>query len=147
MIYKTTIAAVILLDQLSKIFVSSNFAIGERIRILPYIYLTYVHNVGAAFGLFVNYRPLFIALGVAVLLLAWYYRNWISSQSKYVRWGVALAVAGTVGNLIDRIRVGAVIDFIDITIFPIFNVADMSIVVGVALLFLEVLVNDRQTDS
>lgn len=71
----------------------------------------------------------------------------ISSQSKYVRWGVALAVAGTVGNLIDRIRVGAVIDFIDITIFPIFNVADMSIVVGVALLFLEVLVNDRQTDS
>ncbi len=106
-----------------------------------------MHNVGAAFGLFANYRPLFIALGVAVLLLAWYYRNWISSQSKYVRWGVALAVAGTVGNLIDRIRVGAVIDFIDITIFPIFNVADMSIVVGVALLFLEVLVNDRQTDS
>ncbi|MFB5066314.1 MAG: signal peptidase II [Candidatus Wallacebacter cryptica] len=147
MLYKIAIAAIIVLDQLSKLLISTNFVIGERIRLLPYVYLTYVENVGAAFGLFANYRWLFIGLGLVVLFLTWYYRKEIKKQNKLFQWGIALAIAGTIGNLIDRIRIGAVIDFIDITIFPIFNIADMSIVAGVALLFLEVLINEWKANS
>lgn len=147
MIYVVTYAAIVALDQLSKYLITANFVEGESTRLLPYLYITHVQNVGAAFGLFANYRWLFILLGFAVLLAAFYFRETIMRQSRFVRWGVTLAIAGASGNLIDRIRLGAVIDFIDLTVFPIFNVADISIVTGVALLFLEVLINDRRTTA
>lgn len=147
LIHMIVCAAIIAVDQLTKYLIAANFVEGESVRLLPYLYLTYVKNVGAAFGLFSNWRWLFILLGFAVLAVAFYFRETIKRQSWYVRWGVTLAIGGAVGNLIDRIRVGAVIDFIDLTVFPIFNVADMSIVAGVALLFLEVLIHDRRTPA
>lgn len=144
MIHVIICAVVVIIDQLSKCLITTNFVEGESVRLLPYLYLTYVKNVGAAFGLFAHWRWLFILLGFAVLFATFYYRELIKRQSKFVRWGVTFALGGAVGNLIDRIRVGVVIDFIDLTVFPIFNFADMSIVAGVALLFLEVLINDRK---
>ncbi len=133
---------IIAVDQLSKFLISSNFNLGDSIRLLPYLYLTYVQNVGAAFGLLANFRWLFIALGFLAIGFVFYFRNLIRNQSTFVRWGITLAMGGTIGNLIDRIRLGAVIDFIDTTIFPIFNIADTAIVIGVALLFWEVLIHE-----
>ena len=138
------ILLIIVVDQLSKFLVSSNFSQGDSVRIFPYLYITYVRNVGAAFGLLANYRWLFVVLGILAVALVWYFRNTIKQQSKFVRWGITLAIGGTIGNLIDRIRIGAVIDFIDTPIFPIFNAADMTIVAGVVLLFWEVLINERK---
>ncbi len=138
------ILLIIVVDQLSKFLISSNFTQGESVRIFPYLYITYVRNVGAAFGLLANYRWLFVVLGILAVALVWYFRNTIKQQSKFVRWGITLAIGGTIGNLIDRIRIGAVIDFIDTPIFPIFNAADMTIVAGVVLLFWEVLINERK---
>lgn len=138
------ILLIIVVDQLSKFLVSSNFTQGDSVRIFPYLYITYVRNVGAAFGLLANYRWLFVVLGILAVALVWYFRNTIKQQSKFVRWGITLAIGGTIGNLIDRIRIGAVIDFIDTPIFPIFNAADMTIVAGVVLLFWEVLINERK---
>lgn len=138
------ILLIIVVDQLSKFLISSNFTQGESVRIFPYLYITYVRNVGAAFGLLANYRWLFVVLGILAVALVWYFRNTIKQQSKFVRWGITLSIGGTIGNLIDRIRIGAVIDFIDTPIFPIFNAADMTIVAGVVLLFWEVLINERK---
>jgi len=82
---------------------------------------------------------------IAVLCLLFILTQWkmIMTRSAFVRWGVLIALAGAIGNLIDRLRWGAVIDFIDIRIF-VFNIADAAIVFGVALLFWEVLIHDRQ---
>jgi len=140
-------ALIVALDQASKLWIMMNFVEGESVQLLPYIYFTYVQNRGAAFGLLTNHQWLFVIIGLIAIFLAWYYRKLIRQQNWLVRWGITLAIAGAVGNLIDRIRLGAVIDFIDLTFFPVFNVADMAIVLGVAFLFVEVLINDRQKST
>lgn len=80
---------------------------------------------------------------VCLLLVVTQWKK-LRAKSAFVRWGVLISFVGAVGNLIDRLRWGAVIDFLDVRIF-VFNVADAAIVVGVALLFWEVLVNDPET--
>ncbi len=83
---------------------------------------------------------------VALVCLSLVLMHWkkLKAKSAFVRWGVVISVVGALGNLLDRLRWGAVIDFLDIRIF-VFNVADVAIVLGVALLFWEVLVHDPQT--
>jgi signal peptidase II len=123
----------------------ANMHDGESIPIIPPIfYLTYVQNRGAAFGLFQG-RVAVLSL-VALVCLSLVLMHWkkLKAKSAFVRWGVVISVVGALGNLLDRLRWGAVIDFLDIRIF-VFNVADVAIVLGVALLFWEVLVHDPQT--
>lgn len=143
------IALVILgLDQVSKFLITTNFVLGESLRLLPYLYFTYVLNPGAAFGFLKGFQWIFILLGFLVVFLVWYYRKYINQQNLVTKLGITFAIAGTIGNLIDRVRVGAVIDFIDLTVFPIFNIADMAIISGVILLFWEVLTDGcRQKKS
>ncbi len=132
--------AVFALDQLSKAFVRAVLVPGERLPVLPPIlYFTYVENPGAAFGLFADHQWLFIGLGTAALAFLIVYRKTLSEQTRCIQLGVALAAGGSLGNLIDRIRWGSVADFVDITIWPIFNIADVCIVLGVALLMREVI--------
>ena len=135
----------VLADQASKAWIRTTLEEGQSLPIIkPYLYFTYVLNSGAAFGLFAQQTWLFIIAGLVALGLVWYYRQQLYHQSPLTRWGVSLALAGALGNLIDRIRIGHVIDFIDITIWPVFNVADMAIVGGVVLLFWEVLLDGRR---
>ena len=108
---------------------------GESIPVLPGIFhITYIENPGAAFGMFANQRMIFIlaALLVIVAVCAAYRR--LMEEGRTVRWGVALLLGGAVGNLIDRVRTGRVIDFLDFRIWPVFNIADVGICIGVALL-------------
>lgn len=127
-------------DRVSKWIVMKSMVEGQSIPLIPPVfYLTYVRNPGAAFGL-LRGRALFLSLcsaaGLFFVLVRWKH---IAQKSALVQWGVALGAAGALGNLVDRLRWGAVIDFIDVPVWPIFNVADVAIVGGVVLLFWEVL--------
>lgn len=137
--------SIIMADQLSKLYINGNFVEGESIPLIKsLLYLTLVRNPGAAFGLLANQKWLLIIVGIGALSVTWIWRHQLSKRSGLVRWGVTLALAGAMGNLIDRIRLGAVIDFIDLTFWPIFNIADIAIVCGIALLFWEVLMDGRK---
>ncbi len=132
---------VVLLDQGSKWLVSKSLAIGEQLVLLPFFNLTHSHNLGASFG-FLNMaggwqRWLFIAIALffSVFILTLLYRlprkqNWTASA-------MALILGGAIGNLLDRIMWGHVIDFFDFHMgnwhFATFNVADSAICVGVAM--------------
>ena len=125
----------ILADQAIKFLVVSLMELGESIPVFAGIFhITYIENPGAAFGLFANQRLVFIMAGILVIAAACLMYRRLMSEKAIIRWGVALLLGGAVGNLIDRLRIGGVIDFLDFRIWPVFNIADIGICVGVALL-------------
>ena len=142
--YLITSCLILAADRLSKYLVMHTMVEGESIPILaPVFYLTYVRNSGAAFGLLKGGAPLLAGLallgGLGCLAV-----EAIMAQGWRVRWGTAAALSGALGNMIDRLVYGSVVDFFDIRIWPIFNVADLAISCGVVLLFWEVLAHDRR---
>lgn len=134
------IAFVFLVDQLSKAVVQMLMYLGESIPVLPPVfYLTYIMNPGAAFGLLAYQTHLFV--GVTVLLVAGVllgYRR-LPPDRPLMRYGLALVVGGALGNLVDRLRFGRVVDFLDFRVWPVFNLADTAIVIGAGLLVWELL--------
>ena len=134
-------AGIILLDQLVKLYVQSTMLPGMSFPIIQDVFhITFVLNPGAAFGILANQQFFFIGIGLLILLAAVYYYPMLKKQDIWIRYGAALLLGGAVGNLIDRIRYGVVVDFFDFRIWPVFNVADIAMVVGVgciiyALLF------------
>lgn len=132
--------AVVLIDQATKAWVSHALTPGETRVLLPgMLQLTYVYNPGAAFGLFPSQQVFLTLVAGAVLVYAWMKRRLISQQSFAMRLGITLGLAGAIGNTIDRVWRGAVLDFVDVLVLPVFNVADTAIVTGVAILFLVIL--------
>ena len=110
---------------------------GESLPLIPHaLHLTYVRNRGAAFGLLQGRQSLFIILALGII--AWLVRElaFRPSASRAVRWGCALVLGGAAGNLLDRLRFGYVVDFIDLRVWPVFNVGDSAITIGVTLLIL-----------
>ena len=125
----------ILADQAIKFLVVSYMKLGASIPVLAGIFhITYIENPGAAFGLFANQRVIFIVAAALVIAAACLMYRRLMSEKVIVRWGVALLLGGAAGNLIDRVRIGCVIDFLDFRIWPVFNIADIGICIGVALL-------------
>ena len=127
--------ALAIADQLLKKLFSGTMQLGESIPVLPGIFhLTYIQNPGAAFGLFENQTLFFIAIAAFLLaFLAFAYKE-LAAQGIWVRFGMSLLAGGAVGNLLDRVRFGAVIDYLDFRIWPIFNLADIGICLGAALI-------------
>ena len=124
-------------DQATKYLITSTFVPGESLPLIPSVlHLTYIQNTGAAFGLFKGQQVLFI--GLSILVIGWVVTELLRKPglSDLPMWGCALILGGAAGNLIDRSRLGYVIDFIDIRVWPVFNVGDSAITIGVALLFL-----------
>jgi len=145
-------AVLLVLDQATKLYIDSCFALYESVPVFEdFFHITYVRNKGAAFGIFADSSvriPFFIAVStVAAIGILWYYRRLQAGQSL-LRWALALVFAGAVGNLIDRIRLGEVIDFLDVHWYqyhwPAFNVADSAITVGVGLLLLDLWFEERR---
>ena len=143
-------AVVIVLDQLSKYWILAVFRMPDRgsVSILPFFSLSMVWNRGVSFGLFRAEQDLarwglaFFSVAVAVALALWARRarSWLAALA------LGLVMGGALGNVIDRVRFGAVVDFLDFSglHFPwVFNVADSAISVGVALLLLDSLVDRR----
>ncbi len=125
-------------DQLSKLWIRSNLAIGESLFEVGFFRLTRVHNTGAVFGLFQGQSfPLTIIalVGVAAILLfaLRFSHHFPSLNNSLGKVSLGLILGGTMGNLIDRLRFGYVTDFIDVGIWPSFNIADSSVVVGVII--------------
>ncbi|MGE5529795.1 MAG: signal peptidase II [Patescibacteria group bacterium] len=133
-------ALVILGDQLSKAWVAGFLPLGHSRVIWPGVFaLTHIRNAGAAFGMLQFRRWLFITMGLATVAAAVYFRDKLKTQPLLLRIGLGLALGGTVGNMLDRVFIGKVRDFLDFYLWPVFNVADMAIVAGVAAIVLQML--------
>jgi len=142
----------LVLDQATKLYVDGHFALYESIPVIDGLFhLTYVRNKGAAFGILSDSAiriPFFITVSIiAMLAILWYIRQ-LRADQRLAHFALALVFAGALGNLIDRIRLGEVIDFLDVFWqryhWPAFNVADSAITVGVALLIWEMWQDERQ---
>ena len=150
-------ALVVLADQLTKSYIALHFGEFEFITLLPILEITRMHNVGAAFSFLASasgwQRWVFIGLAgfVSIGIIVWLLRLRRGAHSL-LACGLALVLGGALGNVIDRVRLGHVIDFIhfhwDRAYFPAFNVADSAITVGAACLLLDALLEGRRkTDA
>ena len=124
-------AGIVLLDQLTKYLVRTELRLNESVAIIPTIvHLTRVHNYGASFGMLQGAQWLFIAVGLMALVVMGYYYRTILKHVWTTFW-CSLILGGALGNLIDRLWFGYVIDFLDLRIWPAFNVADSALTIGV----------------
>lgn len=130
------VAPLLILDQLTKFFVSRSLGLNESVAIIRGVFhITLVHNRGAAFGILKNQLLLFIATSVvAVGLIFASLKKHASPKVTVEKIALNLILAGALGNLIDRVRYGYVIDFLDLRIWPVFNVADSAITIGATML-------------
>ncbi|MCJ7451029.1 MAG: signal peptidase II [Steroidobacteraceae bacterium] len=137
--------AVVGLDQATKFLVTRFFDLYERVEVLPVLDFTLLHNTGAAFSMLAGasgwQRPFFIGLGLAmsVLLVVWIWRA--PRGDKLLPLSLSLILGGAIGNVIDRVIHGYVVDFIHAhwgaSYFPAFNIADSAITIGAALMIFD----------
>ena len=140
----TTFFLIIFFDQLTKILVIKNFQLYESLSILPFFNLTFIVNYGFAFGFLNNpsLNQIFVIL-VIFSIIAYFLYLLIKTQDQFFRFSLILVLSGAVGNFIDRVLHGFVIDFIDIYLgsyhWPAFNLADSSITLGFILIMFNIL--------
>lgn len=127
----------LVLDYLTKKIVVDNIALHDRIEVLPFLNIVYVENRGAAFGMFAGLgNNVFILIALAAIIIIFIYASKVQKGIELI--ALSLILGGAAGNLLDRIRIGKVVDFIDIYIknwhWPAFNVADSALTIGIAIL-------------
>lgn len=139
---------IILLDQFTKALVRSNLAQGEVWSpwpwLMPYARVVHWYNTGVAFGLLQGQNWFFAILAVVIAAAIFYFYPRFSKEDWLLRLALAMQFGGAVGNLIDRINVGHVTDFISVGNFAVFNIADASITVGVLIMVIGIWWKDRQ---
>jgi len=134
------VLAVIALDQMTKFLIIQHISPYESIRVLPFFHIVHVQNTGAAFGSFRGLgSSFFIVISVAAILFVIY----LLTKKAYNQFGLSLVLGGAVGNLIDRVFYGKVVDFLDFFAgsfhWPAFNVADSSLTIGITIILLTAL--------
>ena len=128
------IILVLVVDQVTKSLVVATFELGESIPQGGIVRITYVENSGSAFGLFRGQTFFLILASLAgIAILAWFYRSH-PNPGLLFKLSLGLQLGGAIGNLANRVVVGRVVDFIDLGPWPVFNLADASIVVGIIML-------------
>jgi signal peptidase II len=147
-------AAVIVADQLSKAWIVANFPFGEPVEILgAWLRVWYVANTGALFGLFRDQAVLFAALSIGVIaLIVWYHGHAVADSGWLATVALGLLLGGAAGNLIDRVRLGHVVDFVDMGFpggwrFYTWNVADAAITISIVLLLLMALIPPMRREA
>lgn len=147
----TIAGAIIILDQTTKTLVRANLALGEFWSpwdwLEPYARIVNWKNTGAAFGMLQGLGDIFAILAIVVAIAIVYYFPQVPREDWPMRLAMGLEFGGAVGNLFDRLTIGWVTDFVSIWRFPVFNVADLSIVIGVIVLLLGVWYQERQKES
>lgn len=139
---KFLFVGIIAIDQFVKGIVVASMVPGESIPILKhFLHLTYVLNPGAAFGILPHQRELFLLAGVAILIGSAIFYSQIKKSDSILRFGLISLISGAAANLIDRFQNGLVVDFIDFRIWPVFNIADIAIVIGVGCMVYSILFN------
>ena len=135
---------VIVADQFTKRIIQTSMALQESTPVLgDFFRLTYIHNAGAAFGLKIGSPFVHTAISVVALFaLVWLFRS-VPSDNRIMRPALSMVLGGALGNIIDRIRLGMVVDFFDVGIgtlrWPVFNVADSCVTIGILLIALSYL--------
>jgi len=148
---------VLILDQLTKALILEHLPLGGSIPVIPGFFdLTHVHNPGGAFGFLAGLSPavrslLFIAVSLLAAGLILYFYWQTPPRQRFLPVGLALIFGGAVGNLVDRLRFGIVVDFLDVYAgtlhWPAFNVADSAITVGVFIFAYHILFRKIRLDS
>ncbi len=138
MLYAIALIAIVV-DQYTKLLVRKNMVAGETIMVHPALRnifdLTYTTNTGVAFGMFKEIGPVVSVLAILVVAIIIYYNNQLSERDVWLRVALGMQMGGAIGNnLIDRLFLGSVVDFLHIHYWPIFNVADSCITVGVVII-------------
>ncbi|MDW7651286.1 MAG: signal peptidase II [Bacillota bacterium] len=138
MIFYLIAAAVLLADQTTKLLIIRTMSPHESIPvILNVFHITYIRNFGAAFGILAHRTGFFVLITVAVVLFILFFLHQLPKEHKLLRIALALQLGGALGNLLDRLRFGYVVDFLDFRFWPVFNIADIAIVVGIGLLIID----------
>ena len=148
-VYYVVALIVVVIDQVTKYMIVKTMELSETIPLIEGVFhITSHRNRGAAFGILQDARWFFIVITVIVVAAIVWYMPRIRGQ-KVSLWGFTLILGGAVGNFIDRLLKGEVVDFLDFRLihFPIFNVADSCIVIGVGLLLLDTLRGAKQAKS
>lgn len=137
MIYLAIILGVIAVDQGSKLAVTSYLSPYRPVPVIDHLfYLTLARNPGGAFGLLQSQGPLVMIITVVISLGLLGILLFAKLRDGWLRAGLALIAGGALGNLLDRVRLGYVIDFLDLRVWPVFNLADVAIVLGTGLIIL-----------
>lgn len=134
MIYFLIATGVIILDQVTKFLVRGDFALYESRPVIENIFhLTYIENPGAAFGMFADKRFFFLIVTSLIIIFIIFFMKQMEKEEPRANIFLAMAVGGAIGNFIDRAMKGTVTDFFDFRIWPVFNIADSFIVVGMII--------------
>lgn len=143
-ILSCVVALSIIVDQITKLLVSSKMALYQSIPVIKNVlHITYIQNEGAAFGMLANHRWVFIVISTIAILAIGVYLFLYCKENRIVKIGLALIVGGGIGNMIDRLALGYVVDMIDCRFinFYVFNVADSCVCVGAGLIFLGIILS------
>jgi lipoprotein signal peptidase len=145
LIYYLIIITAAAIDRVLKYFINTNMSPGETKPLLgDFVDLTYVRNNGAAFSILQDHRILLIALPAILIAVGLVYvTRHRKDRSNFMLTSLSLVIAGGLGNLIDRVMTGYVIDFIDFRFWPVFNFADICVTVGCVLLCIYVVFLDK----
>lgn len=144
-------AVVLVVDQITKYIVLTHLAVGEVWNpipiLMPFVRVTHITNTGAAFGMFREYGVFFAIVAVVVVIGIVAFYRYLPPSQGWLRVSLGLQLGGALGNLLDRVHWGNVVDFIDFRIWPaVFNLADTAIVVGVAILAFFLLFSKQEGD-
>lgn len=135
----------LLFDQVSKYYVMNHFVLGESLPVIQNVFhFTYIINHGAAFGMLTNQRWFFLAVALVLIIVYGIYRKQVNNGPLILRVGSALLISGAIGNGIDRYILHGVVDFFDFRIWPIFNIADIGICVGVVCVIYYLLTSEHE---
>ena len=125
----------LVMDEVLKYWIRSNMTIGQSIPVISGIFhITYIENPGAAFGILANHRILFLLLTIAITGIMVYLYLSLRNKKSLAALSLGLVISGAAGNFIDRFLRGTVTDMFDFQIWPIFNIADICICIGIAIL-------------
>lgn len=148
LLYVVALIAIVV-DQYTKLLVRNNMLVGETIIVHPVLRnifdLTYTTNTGVAFGMFKEIGPVVSVIAILVVAIIIYYNNQLSERDIWLRVALGMQMGGAIGNnLIDRLFLGSVVDFLHIHYWPIFNIADSCITVGVVIMAILMIREIRQ---
>ncbi|MDK2823937.1 MAG: signal peptidase [Clostridia bacterium] len=145
MLFWLTALIILIIDQGSKYLVKATMVLYESIPVIPNIFhLTYIENPGAAFGLLANQRIFFIVITIIILIAVIYFYRQLKPGQILLKIALGMVVGGAIGNLIDRLRIGTVTDFFDFRIWPVFNIADSAIVIGMIYISYQLLFHGEE---
>lgn len=141
------VLSILFLDRLTKFIATESLSSGRSVGVIKGVFhLSLVHNRGAAFGMLKDQLPLFVVSSLLAIVLIFFSLK-EHNKNKIYSLSLSLILAGAIGNLIDRLAFGYVIDFLDFRVWPVFNVADSAITVGAVLLGWSLLTAKSKTQT